>query len=119
MNTAPVDTPHGVIYGRNALLLRSQHIAFSPFIATITCSLSLAGCIPEIVNKPDVQVAFSFTDIKRLSIYRIDDYPYEQHSSSSFDKVEDDNAGERYVLSTYDYVFDIFGSLTPLQWSEC
>lgn len=115
MNTVPVDTPYGVIYGRNALLLISQHIAFSPFVATLTCLLSLAGCIPEITNRPDVQIAFSFTDIERLSIYIIEDYPYEQHSSSSFDKVENENGGARYILSTYDYVFDIVGRLTPLQ----
>jgi hypothetical protein len=118
MNTVPVDTPHGVIYGRNALLLKSQDIDFSPLAAKITCSLSRAGCIPEILNKPDVDVTFSFTDIKRFSIYKLDDYPHEQYSSSSFDRVQDEKVGARYVLSTYDYVFDIVGKLGPLLWPK-
>lgn len=54
---------------------------------------------------------FLFTDIESLSIYKVDDYPYEKYTSSSFDEVDGEykRNNKRIVSSTYDHVFDIVG----------
>jgi hypothetical protein len=109
MRTVPVVTQYGVIYGRNALINKGHNINFTPFTVTLTCSLSLRACIPEIRNVPDVEVTLKFIKIKKICIYKIDDYPYEKYSSSSFDKVDGEDT--RYALTTYDHVFDITGEL--------
>lgn len=46
-----------------------------------------------------------------LSIYKIDEYPYEKLSKSSFDYVDEAHEGgkQHIILSTYDHVFDIIG----------
>jgi hypothetical protein len=109
VKTTPVNTSYGVIYGRNALIIKNHTITFMPFTATIRCSLSLAACIPAVLDVPPVDMTISFTKIKKLCIYKIDDYPYEKYTSSSFDKITDADVEDRYILSTYDYVFDITG----------
>lgn len=109
MKMKEIETKHGVIYGRNALILSNTKLNFYPLGLTIKASLS--ACKPEVMNVPDVNVQFSFNDIENLSIYKVDDYPYEKHTKSSFDEVEGvyKNDRKRIVLSTYDHVFDVIG----------
>ena len=115
MNTVPVNTLYGIIYGRNALILKEHSVAFSPLSLMITCSLSRSAGILEILDVPDVEVVFDFTDVRRICLYKVDDFPYEKYTSSTFDKVEDGEIDDRYILSTYDYVFDIAGKLESIQ----
>lgn len=111
MNTTPVNTPYGIIYGRNALIMRSYEIVLSPFSIRIRCSLSLAACKPEILDLQSIEITLAFTELKNLCIYKIDEYPEEKYTSSSFDKVTNNKTNDRYILSTYDHVFDLTGKL--------
>ncbi len=105
-----IQTRYGVISGRDALVLSRHELSFSPFSLRIKASLSLAACEPEIVGVPDVNIEFYFYDIEKLSVYKVDDFPYEKYSESSFDLIEEPVSGrKRIALSTYDYVFDITG----------
>ncbi|OCG15354.1 hypothetical protein A9G45_13100 [Gilliamella sp. HK2] len=111
MNTKEIQTKYGIIYTRNALILSEVKLECYPFTLVVDTSLSLAGCKPEILNVPEVKVTFMFNDIDRLSIYKIDEYPYEKYSKSSFDLVDEvHKAGkQRIILSTYDHIFDVIG----------
>lgn len=106
-----VQTRHGVIYGRNALILESSDLRMAPLKLTLTTSLSLANCRPPFRGRPDVRVIFAFSAIRRLVIHPLDDYPDESSSQSSFDEYVDEEgrAIGRFVLSTYDHVFDVQG----------
>lgn len=109
MERKEIQTKYGVIYGRDALVLSGTELKIYPFNFIINTLLSLSACKPEVLNVPDVKVKFIFSDIERLSIYKLDEYPYEKYSKSSFDCVDEINEGGRkhIVLSTYDHVFDI------------
>ncbi len=110
-NLRAVETPHGVIYSRNALVVERHELSLTPMTFVLSACLSLANCRPARKGEPDVQVVFTFTDIRHLAIHRLDDYPGERFSRSSFDEYVDE-AGQsigRFVLSTYDHVFDIAG----------
>ncbi|EMM4086330.1 hypothetical protein WAC87_004380 [Shigella flexneri] len=111
MNVKAIETKYGLIYGRDALVLSGTELIFYPFNFVIKASLSLSSCKPIITNAPDVNVEFLFSNIKKLSIYKVDDYPYEKYSLSSFDLIENMDGDElqHIVLSTYDHVFDIIG----------
>ncbi|WP_241640799.1 hypothetical protein [Rosenbergiella epipactidis] len=111
METKEIQTKYGVIYGRDALVLSGTELKLYPFGFSINTSLSLSACKPEILNVPDVKVKFIFSDIEMLSIYKIDEYPYEKFSKSSFDYVDEAHEGgkQHIILSTYDHVFDIIG----------
>ncbi|QGU85922.1 hypothetical protein [Erwinia sorbitola] len=111
MKMKEIETKYGVIFGRNALILSNTDLNFHPFKLAIKASLSLSACRPAIMNYPDVDIQFLFDEIESLSIYKIDDYPYEKYTESSFDEVEGvyKNGRKRIVLSTYDHVFDVVG----------
>ncbi|KAA8995181.1 hypothetical protein FJU30_25295 [Affinibrenneria salicis] len=111
MEMKEIQTKYGVIYGRDALVLSGTELKLYPFNFIINTSLSLSACKPEILNAPDVKVKFIFSDIERLSIYKLDEYPNEKHSKSSFDYVDETHEDENkhIILSTYDHVFDIIG----------
>ncbi|TKY81115.1 hypothetical protein R0L47_19125 [Pectobacterium polonicum] len=111
MNMKEIETKYGIIYGRNALILLSTELKFHPFELIVKSSLSLAACKPVISNEKDVPIIFLFSNIESLSIYKVDDYLYEKYTSSSFDEVDGEykNGNRRFVLSTYDHVFDVIG----------
>lgn len=111
MKMNEIQTKYGILFGRNALILSDANFNFYPFELTVTTSLSLAACKPAIKDKENVIVKFLFKDIENICIYKVDDYPYEKYTSSSFDEVEGDykKNNKRVVLSTYDHVFDIVG----------
>lgn len=111
INTLAIKTKHGVIYGRNALIATSTAFSDRPLEITINASLSLACCLPEVIGTAPVKVTFKFYDTTSIAVYRLDDYPYEKYLSSCFDEVTSDksNGKKRYILSTYDSVFDIAG----------
>ncbi|MBL5827503.1 hypothetical protein [Serratia fonticola] len=111
MEMKEIETKHGVIFGRNALILSSTNLNFHPFNLDIKASLSLSACRPAVMNVPNVKIQFLFDDIESLSIYKVDDYPYEKYTESSFDEVGGTykNGRKRIVLSTYDHVFDVIG----------
>ena len=112
-----VDTRHGVIYARNALIIEKRDLLLAPMTLTLSTRLSLAGCRPARKNKPDVRLIFTFTNIRRLTIHPVDDYPGEAFSKSSFDEYLDEAGAPlgRFVLSTYDHVFDVSGRC---EWAD-
>ncbi|MCG8711065.1 hypothetical protein JHU04_004421 [Brenneria sp. 4F2] len=111
MNMKEIQTKYGVIYGRDALILSGTELKFYPFNFIVNASLALSACKPEVLNVPDVKITFIFSDIKKLSIYKVDEYPYEKYSKSSFDYVDGnhEDGKQHIILSTYDHVFDIIG----------
>ncbi|WP_405081641.1 hypothetical protein ACI51X_05055 [Pectobacterium versatile] len=108
-----LDTKYGRIFSRDSLIIRDYSIQLAPMMVNVKTSLSLRGCIPSIKDAPDVCVEFCFSDVENMSIYKIDDFPYEKYMLSSFDEVEGKykKNRKRVILSTYDHVFDIVGSL--------
>lgn len=106
-----IETKYGVIYGRNALILLSTGLNLHPFTLNIKASLSLSACKPEVINVPDETITFIFEKIEHLSIYKLDDYPNEKYTNSSFDEIEGEykNNKKRFALTTYDHVFDVIG----------
>lgn len=119
MKTKAINTRYGVIFSRNALILTEQTLTVYPLQLTIKASLSLQGCRPQPKDEQDVEIGFHFTDISSLAVYKLDDYPYEKFSSSSFDEVEEhqDEIRQRIIVSTYDYVFDVVGQY-QIQYAE-
>lgn len=111
MKMKAIETKYGIIHGRNALILSGSELNFKPLKLTINASLSLSACRPEVLNKPDIGITFKFNDIENLSIYRVDDYPNEKYTESSFDEVFGTykKNRKRIILSTYDYIFDVTG----------
>jgi hypothetical protein len=111
MNLKEIQTKYGIIFTRNALMLSEVKLKCYPFTLVVDTSLSLAGCKPEVLNVPEVKVTFIFSDIDSLFIYKIDEYPYEKYSKSSFDLVDEvhKKGRQRIVLSTYDHIFDVIG----------
>ena len=111
MKVKAIETKYGLIYGRDALILSGTELGLYPFNFVIKASLSLSSCKPGVADVPEVNVEFLFSDVERLTIYKVDDYPYEKHSLSSFDLIESDGGDkhQHIVLSTYDHVFDIIG----------
>lgn len=104
MNLAAVSVSCGTIYSRDALILKGVDLEFYPFKVSIHATLALSGCRPAGVG--EVEMEFVFSDISSFSIFRLDDYPGEKFTVSSFDKIEGES---RYILSTYDHVFDVAG----------
>ncbi|WP_248466160.1 hypothetical protein [Pectobacterium versatile] len=82
-----LDTKYGRIFSRDALIIRDLSIQLTPMMVNVKTSLSLRGCIPSIKDVSDVCVEFCFSDVENLSIYKIDDFPYEKYTLSSFDEV--------------------------------
>jgi hypothetical protein len=111
METSPVKTPYGIIYGRNALLIKEYKVNLTPMSVTISCALSLGCCKPVVLDMPDVDITFAFKNVQYISIYKLDHFPYETDTSSNVDKFDEDEDHDRYILSTYDHVFDIAGDL--------
>ncbi|MGX5025455.1 hypothetical protein ACWKYF_00725 [Enterobacter asburiae] len=111
MNIKAIETKYGLIYGRDALIVSSTELKLYPFNFLVKASLSLSSCKPSIKDAPDVSIEFSFSDIEMMSVYKIDDYPYDGNLQSSFDLIETEREDDlqRLVLSTYDHVFDIIG----------
>ena len=111
MDVKAIETKYGLIYGRDALILSGTELGFYPFSFVVRGVLSLASCKPGITDVPDVNVEFLFGDIERMSIYKVDDNPYEKYSMSSFDLIggKDGDELKHIVLSTYEHVFDIIG----------
>ena len=111
MNIKAIETKYGLIYGRDALIVSSTELKLYPFNFLVKASLSLSSCKPSIKDAPDVRIEFSFSNIEVMSVYKIDDYPYDGNLQSSFDLIETEREDDlqRLVLSTYDHVFDIIG----------
>lgn len=111
LKTVAIETVHGVLYGRDALIVTSNVMTLAPFEFLVRASLARSCCIPRISGQPDIGVEFRFRDISSLMVFRLDDYPFERFSSSSFDEVanDDPSAAKTYVLSTYDHVFQVTG----------
>ncbi|MBD1227506.1 hypothetical protein [Xenorhabdus griffiniae] len=111
MKTQAIETTYGIIYSRNALIATDVALNMTPLSVKISASLSLSGCRPQIKDKDPINISINFYDIEFIKIYMLDDYPYEKYSSSSFDEVEEEHrsGNKRYILSTYDHVFDIVG----------
>lgn len=111
MNIKAIETKYGLIYGRDALIVSSTELKLYPFSFLVKASLSLSSCKPSIKDAPDVRIEFSFSNIEMMSVYKIDDYPYDGNLQSSFDLIETEREDDlqRLVLSTYDHVFDIIG----------
>ncbi len=111
MNIKAIETKYGLIYGRDALIVSSTELKLYPFNFLVKASLSLSSCKPSIKDAPDVRIEFSFSNIEMMSVYKIDDYPYDGNLQSSFDLIETEREDDlqRLVLSTYDHVFDIIG----------
>ncbi|KAF0866036.1 hypothetical protein Q7O56_30050 [Pseudomonas protegens] len=111
LKTEAIKTIYGIIYSRDALIITDIVMSPTPLEITIKTSLSLSCCIPRIAERTDIRAEFKFYEITSISIYRIDDYPYEKYSSSSFDEVSDECASgvKTYILSTYDHVFYVIG----------
>ncbi|HED2349119.1 TPA: hypothetical protein R4Y01_004310 [Serratia marcescens] len=115
MMVQPIKTKYGIILGRDALIISEHEMSFSPFTFKVKALLSLSACEPEILNEADVKIEFFFSEIERMSIYKVDDYPYERYSESSFDLLEEYSSGKKRVaLSTYDHVFDVTGNFKIL-----
>ena len=74
-------------------------------------SLSLSSCKPSVKDAPDVHIKFLYSNIEMMSVYKIDNYPYDGVLQSSFDLIETEREDDlqRLVLSTYDHVFNIIG----------
>ncbi|MGE2766755.1 hypothetical protein ACQHMR_21605 [Escherichia coli] len=106
-----LETKYGQIYGRDALILTGTELNLYPFNFTIKASLSLSACKPAIKDAHDVSLEIFISKIEKLSIYKVDDYPLEQYTTSSFDLVEDiqRDGVQHIIISTYDHVFDIIG----------
>ncbi|MCX4180999.1 hypothetical protein [Enterobacter sp. HSTU-ASh6] len=111
MNVKALETKYGLIYGRDALIVSGTELKLYPFNFLVKASLSLSSCKPGIKDAPDVRIEFSFSNIEMMSVYKIDDYPYDGNLQSSFDLIETEREDDlqRLVLSTYDHVFDIIG----------
>ena len=111
MNVKPVETKYGKIHSRDAVSVIQFFLTPAPFEIKIIATLWLPGCIPKQKDRKLVNIIFDFRKIDMISIYTLDKYPYEKHSISSFDEVIGENYGckKRYILSTYDHVFDIVG----------
>ena len=111
MNIQAVSTKLGVIFTRDALVLKSFDMSCYPFEAVLTASLNTLGCRPITKEKKEYEVEFYFYEISCISIYKFDDYPCEKYTKSSFDEIVDTDKKEqkRFVVSTYDHVFDITG----------
>ena len=71
----------------------------------------MSACIRAINVAYDVSLEVFISKIEKLSIYKVDDYPFEQYTTSSFDLVEDiqRDGVQHIIISTYDHVFDIIG----------
>ena len=112
-----VETRHGVIYARNALTIENHELRLAPMTLILSTRLSLAGCRPVKKSESDVRLVFTFTNIRRLTIHPVDDYPGEAFSKSSFDEYLDEAGAPlgRFVLSTYDHVFDVAGKC---EWDD-
>lgn len=112
MNVKPIETKYGLIIGRDALIISETELSLYPLNFVIKTSLSLSCCEPALIDTSDVNVDFLFSNIKKLTIYNLDDYPYENNSKSCFDLIENTNEGEplHIILSTYDHIFDIIGN---------
>ena len=63
------------------------------------------------ILKPSSNDGTVISGFEKLSIYKVDDYPFEQYTTSSFDLVEDiqRDGVQHIIISTYDHVFDIIG----------
>ncbi|MDE9457603.1 hypothetical protein [Xenorhabdus bovienii] len=111
MKTRAIETKYGIIYSRDALIINDVELNMVPLNIKVSVSLFLSGCRPQLKDKQPINITFKFYDIEFIKIYMIDDYPYEGFSSSSFDEVEDEHGlgKKRYVLSTYDHIFDVVG----------
>lgn len=111
MNIKAIETKYGLIYGRDALIVSGTELKLYPFNFLVKASLSLSSCKPGIKDAPDVRIEFLFSNIEMMSVYKIDDYPYDGNLQSSFDLIETEREDElqRVVLCTYDHVFDIIG----------
>lgn len=111
MKMKEIETRHGVIFGRSSLVLSSADFDFYPLKLTVKALLSLSACKPVVMGVPDVNIQFSFSDIESLSVCKVEDYPYEKYTESSFDEVDGvyKNDRKRIVLSTYDHIFDVVG----------
>ncbi|ALD46940.1 hypothetical protein SL267_22260 [Serratia marcescens] len=115
MKVQAIKTKYGIIQGRDALIISEHEVSLSPFTFKIKALLSSSACELEVLNEADVKIEFFFSDIERMSIYKVDDYPYEKYSESSFDLLEEYSSGKaRVALSTYDHVFDVTGSFKIL-----
>ncbi|HEK2689536.1 TPA: hypothetical protein SMT54_002157 [Proteus mirabilis] len=111
MKTQAIKTVYGIIYSRNALITTDVALNMTPLSIKVSASLLLSGCRPQIKDKDPINICINFYHIESIKIYMLDDYPYEKYSSSSFDEVEEEHrsGNKRYILSTYDHVFDIVG----------
>lgn len=111
MKRKEIQTKYGVIWGRDALIISGVKLECYPFNLTVHTSLSLSCCRPKVLNAPEVEVTFVFSDIKNLSIYELEEYPYGDHSQSCFDYVEEthEDGRQHVILQTYDHVFDVIG----------
>jgi len=115
MNVQAIKTKYGIILGRDALIISEHEMSFSPFTFKVKALLSLSACEPEVLNESDVKIEIFFSDIEKISIYKVDDYPYEKYSESSLDLLEEYSSGKaRVALSTYDHVFDVTGNFKIL-----
>ena len=112
MNVKPIETKYGLIIGRDALIISDTELSLYPLNFVIRTSLSLSCCEPALIGVLDVNVDFLFSNIKKLTIYSLDDYPYEKNSKSCIDLIKDTNEDEvqHIILSTYDHIFDIVGN---------
>lgn len=111
MNIKAIETKYGLIYGRDALIVSGTELKLYPFNFLVKASLSLSSCKTGIKDAPDVRIEFLFSNIEMMSVYKIDDYPYDGNLQSSFDLIETEREDDlqRVVLCTYDHVFDIIG----------
>ncbi|EOL8959881.1 hypothetical protein ACM911_004188 [Cronobacter dublinensis] len=111
MKLKAIETKHGVIYSRDALILNGAELNLYPFKFVVKTSLSLAACDPDLHDETDIDIEFIFSDVQRMTIYKADEFPNEKYSVSSFDLVEEECEKEyvNVILSTYDHVFDILG----------
>ena len=112
MNVKPIETKYGLIIGRDALIISETELSLYPLNFVIKTSLSLSCCEPSLIGAFDVNVNFLFSNIKKLTIYSFDDYPYEKKSKSCFDLIDDtkEDKIQHIILSTYDHIFDIIGN---------
>lgn len=111
MKLKAIETRFGVIYSRDALILNGTELNLYPFKFVVKTSLSLAACNPDLYDEKDIDIEFIFSDIQRMTIYKVDEFPNEKYSVSSFDLVGEECEKEyvNVILSTYDHVFDILG----------
>ena len=106
-----VETKYGVIYSRDAMILNDFSLSLTPMKFDIAVSLALSGCRPSIDDDSEVNLLFRFSKVRTLGIYMLDDYQEEKYLHSGFDEYVDESGQSinRYVLSTYDHVFDVCG----------